>query len=141
MSQRNKIIISIVAIAVAFAVGRYSVPKSVSTSVETNTDKTKEHVVEVEKIEVKKSDGTTITKTRNRVENKSNTNTDSIKTSEVVYQKPQVNVSVLVGTDVNNLKAGLVIGASISKPLIGPVSLGAWGFLTGMVGISAGLQF
>lgn len=52
---------------------------------------------------------------------------------------PKVNLAGLAGIDFS--KKTPVYGASISKQLLGPVTLGVWGLTNSTIGVSIGLEF
>jgi hypothetical protein len=146
----------IIVLSVSFALGRYTVPTKVVTetktvyvenqSEKTNVDKNKhKDTVTVEKIN---KDGTT-TKTTHTVEDsKTDTKKDvelsvdsSTQTRKEVSRESLTNVSLLVGTEIISITHSLNYGLSISKPILGPISIGAFGFTSGLVGFQIGLNF
>jgi len=161
MPVKTKIIISIIVVTTAFAAGRYMTPEKVKIEtkiVEVNNKTTdKETGVKVSKRKttttktVKRPDGTTettVTVTDGVSKEKENKDkevvtkekeTDSKK--EVTSASDKVTISVLGGVSLT--KPGTVYGASISKPVLGPVAIGIWG-LTGAessCGASVGISF
>jgi hypothetical protein len=143
MSSQSKIIVSVIVLAAAFAAGRQSVPEKVKTEIKT---------VEVEKIVtvvkkevvtiVENPDGskqTTIV-TDTRTDSQTNTNASN-QTTEETKKNKKLNVSILAGTSPSFNLTELVYGASISKEVVGPVTVGAWALTNRSVGISVGLNF
>jgi len=159
MTLRTKITIVIVYTAVAVAVGRYTVPEKVK--IETK-------IVEVEKkIDDKKSDTvvanhkkiithevdkpsgekeiTTITSddddTETKVDNKEIDDTAKLDTSnkEITGVTSHTVISVLGGYDLNLNR--LVYGGSVTKPVLGPITIGIWVLTEPAAGASIGLQF
>lgn len=155
MTNITKAIVVVGVVATSFAVGRWSVPavKTVETQVIKN-DKTKQDT----EIDVNKHKDTTVTETvrpdgtkqvvthttedTNKQTNtektdETNTQTDS-KTTEV-SSTSKVTVSVLTATSTD--LHGIVYGGSVTKPVLGPITLGVFGFTSGVFGASVGLTF
>lgn len=151
---------AIVIILVSFAAGRYTVPTK--TTVETKTvtqtkedkntqvDTDKDQHVQTIQVQVKKPDGTVVTTTRTerdtdtKQEMKQDDKTDTASTTqtktETVRLGGNLNVLVTAGVDVTS-PTGLVYGLSLSRPILGPILIGAWGMTNKTVGFSLGLQF
>lgn len=162
MQTKTKIIISVVAIAVSFATGRYTVP--LSTKSETKTSDTK--VVDTNKVvntdssdhkktvtqEVDKPDGTrtvttVVTDDRSKdtkIDDKS-TSVDtklSDTTKEVTRSGSRINISALAGSKITFSSIPKPdYGAMVSKDVIGPINVGIFGFSSGFCGLSVGLSF
>lgn len=64
--------------------------------------------------------------------------TKNTYTKESISKGSKVNISILGGikSDLNTV----VYGASVSKELIGPITIGAWGLTDKTFGISVGLN-
>lgn len=151
MSLKYKIIIVIAYTATAVAMGRYLTPEKIKIetkivevekkTVDKNDNKHKHTVI----TEIDNKDGSKETKTdivytdekTTAVTDDVNKTTDTVK--EITKGSDKVTISALGGFDFNTLKP--VYGASVSKPLLGPIAIGAWGVSSGQVGISIGLQF
>lgn len=54
---------------------------------------------------------------------------------------PVINVSALVSVNFNGNLLSPVYGVSVSKEMIGPITVGAFGLTSGVVGASLGLNF
>jgi hypothetical protein len=149
MDTRQKIIISIVVVAASFSAGRFSAP----TKVETKTEVVK---VEIEKkerksdtdkttVEVVKPDGTKITRTETKRTTETKTDTKqgerTTDTKLVEGQKSPVTISALGAINIGDPAQGIIYGASVSRPMIGPIAVGIFGLTNGTVGLSIGLQF
>lgn len=68
------------------------------------------------------------------------TDTDTHITQDVIPPKiDTLNVSILVGLDVSRQTP--VYGASITKQVLGPITVGAFGLTNGSVGGSIGISF
>ncbi len=159
MTRRTKIIIVVIALATSFAVGRYTVSEKVRietkiVEVEKKTDNKKRDEVKKKNTkttvtETDKPDGTkTITTetTDTGVDTSTDTEvatdstnkaSDTIK--EVTKGESKVTLSALGGIDFTN--GHYVFGASVTRPILGPLTLGIWGLTDMTAGISLGLQF
>lgn len=159
MKIRTKIIIVITALTVSFAAGRYSVSvkkteetKTVAVKVETENkqkDVKKRKKTHVVKTEVIKPDGsktvTTVVDHDTNVDSKDTTVTQETehKTSDekttVVKGDQKLTISALAGVDFTGNK--MVFGAALTKPVLGPITLGIFGLSNNTVGGSVGLSF
>lgn len=118
------------------------------------TEETKNKVVDIDK-DVRKETTTTTTttpdgtktqvtttvedtKTVKRVDKKTDTVTQETKTP--VYQD-KVNISLLAGVARGSTLNPLIFGASVTKPILGPITVGIWGFTDLSCGVSIGVQF
>jgi len=139
------------------AVGRYSLPAKVVTK-----EVVKVEIREVEKkvtdkhtntvtvvVETKKPDGTVVIEKRivdkSTIETKSDKNTDtkseSNKETTKEYAKNQYSLRAMVGKDLTNLTSPMVFGAAFDRKFLGPITLGVFGFSSGLGGVSVGLNF
>lgn len=143
--------------AVGLAVGYYSLPAKVVTKevvkveireVEKKvTDKHTDRVIVV--VETKKPDGTIVTEKRivdkSTIETKTDKSTDtkseSNKETTKEYAKNQYSLRALVAKDLTNLAAPLVFGAAFDRKFFGPITVGVFGFSSGLGGVSVGLNF
>lgn len=150
MSPKYKVIIVVVALAGAFAAGRYTLPAKVVTEIKEVVKEVKEKETETNKhketkrVIVTNPDGT-ITDTTTIVEDtKKNTDTttvvdkDKSTNSETTYPTDKVTIQALGGL---NFPETPVYGAAVSKPVIGPIVIGLWGLSNKTVGASIGLTF
>lgn len=160
MTTKVKVIIAVVALATAFATGRFTCPTKVKTVtqiqiVEKKAEEDKSTTVNTDhkKVVIVKEthpDGSTKTTTTITDDSKTNTATDDTKTDqtttnetqtrEVTREVGKLNVSVLAGTSFTHV-SGVVYGASVTRPLFGPITAGAWGLTNGTGGLSVGLNF
>lgn len=148
METKNKIILSAVAIAVAFAFGRYTTPVKIVTEVKT---------VEVEKKTVEKdkhTETTTVetTKPDGTKEVRTHTITDTSITKKEVDTRRTDNtttstrggsataISGLSGVDFTQTPK-IIYGAHVTKQVLGPISIGIWGLTNSTAGASIGLSF
>lgn len=137
-------LIGISAILVSFACGYYIKPDKVVTKtvtvevVKTETD-TKDRTIVVEVIN--KDGSKTITTKKDidtNVKEMAKTNSNSQTLS--VKRSSSLLVSVLGGVDITK-PTGIIVGAHVSKQLLGPVHIGLFGLSSGVLGASVGLQF
>jgi hypothetical protein len=151
ISTKQKYAIAGVAIVVAFAAGRFSVQQpEIKTEVSEKTaaqkDQTKDTHTQTTITTVKTPDGTVKTVEQiNQVADvktaeTSVTNTN-IKTDVIPPKLNTLNVSALIS---NNFANGVLqpsYGISVTKQVLGPVTVGAFGLTSGVVGVSIGLNF
>lgn len=143
MTSQSKVIISVIVLAVVFTAGRQSVPEKIKTEIQTVEVEKVVTVVKKEIVTIKENpDGskeTTII-TDTTTDSKTNTNASN-QTTEETKKGKKLNVSILAGTSPSFNLTELVYGASISKELIGPVTVGAWALTNKSIGLSVGLNF
>lgn len=160
MSTKVQVVSVLVAFIVGVAVGRGAVPVKV-----TDTEK---RVVDTAKTEVVKSDlnrdkhrettvtetvapdgvKTTVTKTVEDTKTDKDVVKGSTEATRAVEEKShvavaagaKVTVSFLAGVPVTGPYSP-VYGLSITKPVLGPITLGLWGFTSQVAGFSLGLTF
>lgn len=160
MQTKAKIIISSVSLLAAFAFGRYSAPEKVKTETktvevekkteDTKTDVDKNRHKETKVVEVTRPDGskektTEVTEDTNVFKKTDQSTTDNTTKSaeeskETTYAAAKVTISALAGANVSSLSVP-VFGASVSKPILGPIAVGLFGFANGLAGFSIGLTF
>jgi hypothetical protein len=131
-------ILGLLLLVVCFYLGRYTAPTKVETktvAVEVEKVKTNQNVVIVEKIN---KDGSRVKITQSSSQTYKNTET-SVKNSKVVENKPSVNIHAMAGLDVLNPK-GVVVGVHANKQILGPISLGVFGFTNNVIGLSLGMS-
>lgn len=159
MEKKYQVALAGVVILTAFAFGRYSAPEKIKIVKETAEvdNKKKDSETDVNKttnkkttiVEEVKPDGTT-KKTTEIVEgtetNKQKTvseDSQSIKTSketkEIIKDTGRLNLGLLAGAAVTDRK--LIYGAYLSRNVLGPITLGVWGFNNATFGASIGLSF
>jgi len=101
--------------------------------------KTKTHKVSVMEIKPDGSKKITVTE-----DTKTDTEAQSISKDDTHVQKSisvktgATRASVLIGWDFNSTQ--MTYGASISKNILGPVSIGAWGLTNKTLGVSFGID-
>lgn len=151
MNLKTKVGIGVGVVVAAFAAGRYTAPapevKIVDqikvNDTEVKNTKIKEHKVTV--IEQTPTGAVTSTTTQDTdteiVDNKQSTATESIAQVSKPSPPSSVNVAALVGYNFRSPTLTPPLGVSVSKRVIGPVTLGVFGYDTGLIGISIGLDF
>lgn len=136
--------------------------KTNTSSSETNTNKANQEIdkknnkiyVRVEtilpdgtrRIETKIVDKGTITidTSSNGSDNKNTTTTTDTATSaateKILERGGTVDIFALASKDINNLSSPPAFGGLISKKVLGPIAVGAFGLSNGVAGISLGVQ-
>lgn len=156
MSTKVKVIIVIVGLVTAAAVGRWTAPEKVrveTKTVEVEKESTKTNIdKDVKKITTttttKKPDGTVSTTTVTTSEDTSKINRDkeddktvtSDTVKEVTRSSSKLILSAMAGASVTSLSTS-IYGGSIQKSVLGPITVGAWGMSNGTAGLSLGLLF
>lgn len=150
----NKEAIFIIAalIILSFAFGRYSAPEKIKIETKTvtveiekvktdeNTDNSKtvteiirpDHTIIKRTRYDKKTDKTTQTITEDRKE---------VQESKEITKGSKVTIAALGSLNLTHLTSGITYGASISKAILGPITLGLWGLTDSTIGVSCGLEF
>lgn len=148
MSTKTMVIIYILSIAVATAVGRYTVSSNVIKTKEVTTEEQKQadkdvHTV-TKTVVVKQPDGkevtTTVTDTKSETEIKDEKQSNT-KEQVVIKATAKINVSLLGSYSFQTPTKVPAVGLSISKEILGPVTAGVWGMNNGTLGVSIGLDF
>lgn len=147
IQTKYKVIISVVTVVTAFAIGRYTVPEKVRVETKIvevkSQDTKKKDDVQTVVVVKKEPDGeettttTTLDKTTTDTISHVAENEDTISTKSSGTQP--ITISVLGGVDTERSIG--VIGGSITKPVLGPVTLGIFGLSNGTCGGSIGLTF
>lgn len=145
MQFKTKILIAGALLILSFAAGRYSNSYTQSTEVsqsETDKESTKNTQTHTESTTTKEPDGTVktvvITDTNKNVETKK-TESEQVQKSVTTITANKVTVSALAGVNTNTFLPNY--GASVSKNLAGPITIGLWGLNNGILGISVGVEF
>lgn len=152
MNPRLKVLLSILIILTAYAFGRWSSPEkvriethTVEVEKKTNEKISKDH--KITKIIVKthldgtKTTTTTIADDRSTDDKSSDDLHSTIDTTkEITNSSSKTTVQALV--EVSLTKAALPdYGMGISRPVLGPITVGVFGFKSGIVGGGIGLTF
>ena len=159
---RYTVAAAIVLILTAYAFGRYSAPEKVRTvtkivEVEKKTtdvkkDTSRDKHRETKTVETTKPDGTKEKTTTVVEDTKTDTKTDRKDTAEtgktteedkeIVKLGGGLSIAALVGAPVSPINIGAVtFGLHVSRPLIGPISIGLFRLSNGILGFSTGLVF
>lgn len=136
------IIGAIVILAGTFAAGRYSVTTTPATKVDTSlqTQQQVDKNTHTVTVEVKEPSGEVKRTTTTDTTTVATKETESkIKTEVVPPKRSTLNVSLLGGYYFPDFLP--VYGISISKEVLGPVTVGAFGLSNGTIGVSVGLDF
>lgn len=152
MSTKREVVLAAISLLTAFAVGRWSAPERVkvetkvvevekkdSSSAQAGDKDTETHIIE-------HPDGTKetiITTHENWQKNHSSTDDTSVSSDaskEVTARKSLVTISALGGAEASN-NFPLVYGVSVTKSILGPVTVGIWGLSDKTFGASLGLTF
>lgn len=151
LTSKQKYAIAGASVLISFALGRYSTQSpEVKTKTEitqqTNTDQDKHTHTQETITTTKTPDGTV--KTVQEImqvadtETKSLTNKTTNEESDTIPPKINtLNISALIA---NDFSRGLLVptyGASVTKQILGPATIGAFGLTNGVVGVSIGLNF
>jgi len=148
MSLQYKVIGALVALIVAFGVGRYSATSQQSavktiTDVKTDTDTKVNKDVKKTITETKKPDGEVTTVTTEEAVTVVDQQKDQVSHQSATVIPPKtntLNLSALVGINpVDGLTP--LYGLSVSKQFIGPITGGIWGLTNGTFGVSVGINF
>lgn len=148
--ENKKLYLVLIALLVAFAIGRYSAGGSSTKStedkkttdtkqVDTNTHSQTTTTVTEDPNGTKKT--TTVVTTDTTTKSKdTEVITDRTTQSTTPTKRNTINISALVGVDISK---GFIpsYGISASKEFIGPITIGAFGLTSGTVGLSLGLNF
>lgn len=152
LTNTQKVGIATIALVVSFAGGRFSVQKSKIETVVTSKTDTKQNQTENTHTRetittVKTPDGTVkivdqITQVANT---KTDTVSDSITHTDTTVTPPKTNTLNISALVANDFSKGIGIfptyGVSVSKEILGPVTVGVFGLTNGTAGISIGLNF
>lgn len=139
MQTKSKIVIAIALLVVAFVGGRYSVPKSVTTT-KTEEDNLHKHT-KTTIVDVTNPDGSkthTITKDTDL-----NSDKKTMDSKETVSAGKKTNISVLASSKTPFIHPIQEIdyGVMVTRNVLGPISVGVFGFKTGALGVAAGISF
>jgi hypothetical protein len=145
----NKIVIAGVLLIAAFVAGRFSVPKQVikteQTKVAVDIEKSKNTHTQTTTTTIKTPNGEvktiTTTDTVTKSETSKKEDISSSKSEQVTAKTGKLNIAALAAYDTAHLGVKPAIGVSVSKEVIGPLTIGLWGLNTGIVGLSVGVNF
>jgi hypothetical protein len=138
------VVILMVGLAIfSFSAGRWLAPEKVRTEikvVEVIKQDQKEHTKTIIH-EVDRPDGTKEITTEIVVDTHTTTDTTvhSDQTTETTRGTSKVTVAALGGIRLSDPTP--LYGVSVSKPILGPITIGVWGLSNGTLGASVGLTF
>ena len=146
MTIKTQIIILTSTAVLAFASGRYSNTRpevKTQTVIQADVKQNEDKKVNETVVETKKPDGTVTTVTK--INENDATDTDETiheqQSTEVKSTAGKWTISGLASANVVHPQTGLTYGLGVTRQLIGPVSVGAFGFTNGVVGVSLGVTF
>lgn len=141
MTTRNIIIISVLALATSFAIGRYLTPERVKTEIKTVT--VEKVVVEVKRVVTtvkEKPDGTKETVIVEDSKTNTNENSQTVDSKhEETKSKNKLIVAAMAGMNIP-VDGQLIYGLEVSKNLLGPIRMGIFGMTNKTAGITLGLE-
>lgn len=142
MKSKNVVILALVAVAVAYAFGRYMQPASIEIQTREVVKTVEVNTVQKRKIKIKivHPDGTV--EERWVEEDITISQKENVKESskKVTNQKTQWKAHALAGVTDNNFSE-IQYGIQIERRIIGPIFLGAYGIQGGTIGLSVGMEF
>jgi hypothetical protein len=146
MANKYKVLAASFALALAFATGRYSVRSStvkqvVTEKETTNVDAKKDMHKKI--VIVKQPTGVTTTTITEETATDTKTLTNDQLQAVTTVTPPKVgtlNVSALAGLDAEH-SFKPAYGISVTKQVLGPLSVGAFGLTNGVMGVSLGISF
>lgn len=159
-SPSTRIIFVAVSLLVAFAFGRFTTPVKIKTVVKTvtvtkdvnkneNQSDKNTHKKVVQK-EIDKPDGTkeidtttteeTDQSNKNKSETVAKTDHSQEQEKEVAKGSGRLTLSVLGGVNLHDIGSPL-LGLAVTKSILGPITIGAWGLNDNTIGVSVGLDF
>lgn len=158
MSTKTKVVISSIALLVAFASGRYLTPKRIEIQTKTVTIETKQDTkvtddqkhIKTKKTETTKPDGTktVVTVVTNDSDTKStnrsvdNTKSDSESSKVTINYSSRLTLSAMAGIPLSPSATGTpVFGGQLYKEVLGPIGIGAWYLSNNTTGMIVGVSF
>ena len=148
--MRNIIIACLVSSLVGAAFGYYLMPDKIKTEVRTETvtqcvEKSSDKKDNLKTVIVQKKNGDSITTITENSDTKTVADSQTAASStDSTYEKishgSKVSLSALVGTSVSSFPIS-IYGIAVSRELLGPVTVGAWGLTDKTFGASIGLNF
>lgn len=152
MTTKQILIVCALALVTAFAVGRWSAPEKVKIQTVTVEKKTEDKQVAIDDhklttiTETDKPDGTKVKTTvisdnkDTKVDDKKTDDLSQTTTKETEKSSSKVTISLLGAVDLSD-PTSPTYGLSITRPILGPITLGIFGLQDKVVGMSIGLTF
>jgi hypothetical protein len=149
LTTRQKLGLGVGYTLLVFAFGRYSsTPAKVSTQVTEKQHDTQTEAKDVHTkktvTETKRPDGTdTIVTTvdQNVIDDKKEQTDTTIQSKQTVVPPQTINISILGANDFSQGRILPTYGLSVTKPVLGPLTIGAFGLMNGTIGVSVGVNF
>lgn len=152
MNLKTKVIISVIALLVSFAFGRYSKDSTPAVktvehiNTDTKVDQNKDTHTKTTITTTKDDKGVTKTVTQIDTETISKTDKDIKSVTDIQQiitpqKQSKVNISALGALDLSRGLPLPTYGLSFNKEFIGPITVGAFGLMNGVIGISIGVNF
>jgi hypothetical protein len=145
---KTQFVILLLVASAGFAFGSWSVKSTTdvkTTTQQSNATQDKNSHTRITVTDVRTKDGTeTKTVVADRVSNDVSIDTTSMQTQQThvtTGKTSTVNISLLGAEDFAQGFIKPTYGLSVSKEILGPVTVGAFGFMNGTVGVSIGLDF
>lgn len=158
MSNRTKALLAVLALVTSYGFGRWSAPEKIHTEIKTvevekktnDTDTNRDKHQKTTVTETDSPDGTktktTVTTVDTDTDRKTRSTDDTSKTSDTVkdvtYASAKTTLAALVGASLSLSGTDpLVYGGIVSKPILGPITVGIWGLSNSTGGLAVGLTF
>lgn len=149
LSTKVKVLVIAGSLLLAFAGGRYSatITSKFTETVKTDTKIKDDKAIDTKTttVTVKQPNGaettttTSETKTVDKLTENQDQTTNIQKTTTSGGSK--INISIIGAEDFTRGLAGPTYGLSVSKEILGPITIGAFGLRSGVIGLSIGVNF
>ncbi len=137
MKFNYTLVVALVAATITAGVTRYYFPVVLTKTVEVEKEVVKNNIQTV--VHTVTLPNGSVDSTTTIIDHSQRTETDTKQS--VAYQNPTLNVSVLVANDFSIRAIKPIYGVSVTKEVLGPITVGAFGLTSGTVGLSVGLNF
>ncbi len=157
LTEKTKAIGGLILLALSFATGRYLTPDKIkietkivevekkTSDSDTNRDKHRETITVEKTLPDGTTEKTTKTTEDTQTDRKTHSTDDLTKTettSKEITKGDKVTVAALTGVDINlSGTSPIIYGGIVSKPILGPVTVGVWGLSNATAGLALGLTF
>lgn len=152
MTLKTKAGAIIISLLVAFSFGRYSVNQTpdvkTTENIKTNNkiNENKNNHTKTTVVTTKDKDGvektiTTVDSVTNDQLSQTDKSSTDIKQSVTPPKQSKANISLIAANDFAKGQILPSYGLSVSKEIIGPITIGAFGLNNGTIGVSIGLDF
>lgn len=137
MSIRATIGLTVVAALLGAGLAYYLAPPRIKT-VETTKEVIKKDIQTIIRT-VKQPNG--VEETTTTIVDRTVSKEKSSRTESAPAPRKNLNVSALVTNDFSDGEFKPVYGVSVSKEVLGPITIGAFGLTNGTIGLSVGVNF